>query len=88
MPQSMRQPDATTRLKMIITCTGSLVNKAHRTKLAAMQQVTIKKCRIFSPRCRLSIQHAPREIAEKPHPTLYPELYTNDGTHKPICGNM
>ena len=86
----MRQPDAHTRKKMIITCTGSLVNNAHKRKLPTTAPVTNKKCRIFLPPIEvIVIQYTPAPKSRRGSGSLcHPPLYTNDGTHRPICGNM
>jgi hypothetical protein len=87
MAQSMREPDAHTRQKMIITCTGSLVNNAHRMKLVTTEPVTSKKCRIFLPPIEvIVIQYTSAPKFRRGSGSLCHPLYTNDGTHRPICG--
>jgi hypothetical protein len=69
---------------MIMTCTGSLVNNAHKRKLQITVPVTKKKCRISLPPFEvIVIQYTPlrNPVSKADHP-----WYTRDGTHRPICG--
>jgi hypothetical protein len=89
MIQSMRQPDAHTRQKIIITCMGSMVKTAHKRKLPRTVLLTNKKCRIFLPPIEVIVVHyAPAPKFRRGGGSLAHPLYTKDGTHRPICGNM